>query len=84
MDDKSYLTDLDWKKGDKISDTSYQNCSVRKKWSGAWVKLLKFEAEDKEFAKQFICTGKGQNNFWIKILQILGLQPRISKVLLYH
>ena len=41
----------------------YQNCSDREK-------LLKFEAEGREFAKilraleQFIQTVKGQNNFW--------------------
>ena len=42
----------------------YQNCS------GDREKLLKFEAEGREFAKflrsleQFIQTVKGQNNFW--------------------
>ena len=41
----------------------YQNCSDQKK-------LLKFEAEGREFAKvlisleQFIQIVKGQNNFW--------------------
>ena len=41
-----------------------KNCSNNRK------KLLKFEAEDQEFAKllrsleQFIQTGKGQNNSW--------------------
>ena len=44
--------------------------TVRKKYSSGWEKLLKFEAEDWEFAKflrsleQFIQTVKGQNNFW--------------------
>ena len=43
-------------------------CSVRKKCSSDWEKLLKFEAEGQEFAKilrsleQFIQTG--QTNFW--------------------
>ena len=42
----------------------YQNCSSDRE------KLLKFEAEGREFAKclrsleQFIQTVKGQNNFW--------------------
>ena len=42
----------------------YQNCSSDQE------KLLKFEAEDREFSKclrsleQFIRTVKGQNNFW--------------------
>ena len=44
--------------------------NVRKKCSSDGVKLLKFEAEGREFAKflrlqeQFIHTVKGQNNFW--------------------
>ena len=44
--------------------------TVRKKCSTDWEKLLKFEAEGREFAKilrsleQFIQTVKGQNNFW--------------------
>ena len=44
--------------------------TVRKNCSSDWEKLLKFEAEDQEFAKmlssleQFIQAGKGQNNFW--------------------
>ena len=53
----------------------YQNCSelgptVRKKNSNDREKLLKFEAEGREFAKfsrsveQFIQAMKGQNNFW--------------------
>ena len=43
---------------------------MRKKCSSDGVKLLKFEAEGREFAKflrlqeQFIHTVKGQNNFW--------------------
>ena len=43
--------------------------SVRKNWSSAWKKLLKLEAEGREFAKnlrsleQFIWTVKGMNNF---------------------
>ena len=43
---------------------------MRKKWSSDREKLLKFEAEGREFAKilrsleQFIQTVKGQNNFW--------------------
>ena len=51
----------------------YQNCS-NLLWeincSSDWEKLLKFEAEGREFAKflrsldQFIQTVKGQNNFW--------------------
>ena len=27
-------------------------------------KVLKFEAEGREFAKQFVSIRKGQNNFW--------------------
>ena len=52
----------------------YQNCSdlhtVRKKCSSDREKLLRFEAEGREFAKflrsleQFIQTVKGQNNYW--------------------
>ena len=51
----------------------YQNCSwptVRKNCSSDREKLLKFDAEGREFAKflrsleQFIQTVKGQNNFW--------------------
>ena len=44
--------------------------TMRKKCSSDWEKLLKFEAEDWEFAKilrslnQFIQTVKGQYNFW--------------------
>ena len=44
--------------------------TVRKNCSRDCEKLLKFEAEDREFAKilrsleQFIQTVKGQNNFW--------------------
>ena len=44
--------------------------TVRKNCSNDWEKLLKFEAEGREFAKflrsleQFIQTVKGQNNFW--------------------
>ena len=44
--------------------------SVRKKISSDREKLLKLEAEGREFAKilrsleQFIQTVKGQNNFW--------------------
>ena len=44
--------------------------TVRKNCSGDREKLLKFEAESREFAKilrsleQFIQTVKGQNNFW--------------------
>ena len=44
--------------------------TVRKKCSSVWEKLVKFEAEDREFAQflrsleQFIRTVKGQNNFW--------------------
>ena len=43
--------------------------TVRKNCSSDWEKLLKFEAEGREFAKflrsleQFIQTVKGQNNF---------------------
>jgi hypothetical protein len=43
---------------------------VRKNCSSDWEKLLKFEAEGREFAKilrsleQFVGTVKGQNNFW--------------------
>ena len=43
---------------------------MRKNSSSVPEKLLKFEAEDQEFAKllrsleQFIQTVKGQNNFW--------------------
>ena len=43
---------------------------MRKNCSSDQEKLLKFEAEDREFAKilrsleQFIQTAKGQNNFW--------------------
>ena len=51
----------------------YQNCfdhAVRKNCSSDQEKLLKFEAEGREFVKnlrslqQFIQTVKGQNNFW--------------------
>ena len=51
----------------------YQNCSDllwEKKCSNDREKLLKFEAEGREFAKilrsleQFNQTVKGQNNFW--------------------
>ena len=52
----------------------YQNrsdlCTVRKNCSSDQEKLLKFEAESREFSKflrsleQFIQTVKGQNNFW--------------------
>ena len=44
--------------------------TVRKKCSSDQEKLLKFEAEGREFAKilrsleQFIQIVKGQNNFW--------------------
>ena len=44
--------------------------TVRKNWSSDREKLLKFEAEGREFAnilrslEQFIQTVKGQNNFW--------------------
>ena len=44
--------------------------TVRKNYSSDREKLLKFEAEGREFAKflrsleQFIQTVKGQNNFW--------------------
>ena len=44
--------------------------NVRKNCSSDWEKLLKFEAEGREFSKilrsleQFIQTVKGQNNFW--------------------
>ena len=43
---------------------------MRKNYSSDREKLLKFEAEGREFAKflrsleQFIQTVKGQNNFW--------------------
>ena len=54
----------------------YENCSdllqytVRKSCSWDREKLLKFEAEGREFSKilrlleQFVQTVKGQNNFW--------------------
>ena len=51
----------------------YQNCSdllLRKNCSSDGEKILKFEAEGREFAKilrsleQFVQTVKGQNNFW--------------------
>jgi hypothetical protein len=44
--------------------------TVRKKFPSDQEKLLKFEAEGREFEKkfrsleQFIWTVKGQNNFW--------------------
>ena len=44
--------------------------TVRKNCSSDWEKILKFEAEGREFAKflrsleQFIQTVKGQNNSW--------------------
>ena len=44
--------------------------TVRKNCSTDWEKLLKFEAEGREFAnflrslEQFIQAVKGQNNFW--------------------
>ena len=52
----------------------YQNCSdlLRKNCSSDREKLLKFEAEGREFAKilrsleQFIQTVKGQNMFWLQ------------------
>ena len=43
---------------------------VQKNWSSDREKLLKFEAEGREFAKflrsleQFFLTVKDQNNFW--------------------
>ena len=43
---------------------------MRKRYSSDREKLLKFEAEGREFAKkfrsleQFIQTVKGQNNYW--------------------
>ena len=63
----------------KIQGLSTENCillpklfwlTVKKKCSSDREKLLKFEAEGQEFAKnlrslkQFIQTVKGQNNFW--------------------
>ena len=51
----------------------YQNCPdllLKKNCSSDREKVLKFEAEGREFAKflrsleQFIQTVKGQNNFW--------------------
>ena len=42
--------------------------TVRKNCSSDWEKLLKFEAEVPEFAKQFIGTGKGQYNFENRML----------------
>ena len=51
----------------------FQNCSDilwEKNCSSDWEKLLKFEAEGREFSKilrsleQFIQTEKGQNNIW--------------------
>ena len=51
--------------------------TVRKNCSSDREKLLKFEAEGREFAKflrsleQFIPTVKGQNNFWNKMLFLL-------------
>ena len=48
--------------------------SVRKKCSSEWEKLLKFKAEDQEFAnflrllEQSIRKVKDQNNFWSKML----------------
>ena len=44
--------------------------SVRQNYSSDWEKLLKFEAEGREFAdflrslEQYIETVKGQNNSW--------------------
>ena len=43
---------------------------MRKKCSSDWEKLLKFEAEGREFAKflrsleQLVQAMKGRNNFW--------------------
>ena len=48
----------------------YKICTERKNCSSDQAKLLKLEAEGREFAKflksleQFIQTVKGQNNFW--------------------
>ena len=45
---------------------------MRKKYSSDQKKLLKYEAEGREFAKflrsieQFFQTVKGQNNFWLQ------------------
>ena len=50
--------------------TKIVQTTVRKKCSSEREKLLKFEAEGREFAKilrsleQFIQTVKGQNSFW--------------------
>ena len=62
---------LDLKKKEKEMVFCYQNCSdlLWEKISDK-EKLLKFEAESREFAKvlrsleQFIQTVKGQYNFW--------------------
>ena len=49
------------------------NYCEKKKCSSEREKLLKFEAEGREFAKflrsseQFVQTVKGQNNFWLQI-----------------
>ena len=57
----------------------YQNCSDLLSEKNVLViekKLLKFKAEDREFAKflrsreQFIQTVKGQNNFWLTSFEI--------------
>ena len=65
--------DVDW------GDLKQINCillpklfcpTVRKNCSSDWEKVLKFEAEGREFAnflkslEQFIQAVKGQNNFW--------------------
>ena len=59
---------------------------MRKHCSSDQEKLLKFEAEGKEFAKilrsleheQFIQTVKGQNNFWEQKVFSLALTIRIQ------
>ena len=50
--------------------------TLKKKWSSDREKLLKFQAEGREFAnflkslEQFIQTVKGQNNFWYNFFNL--------------
>ena len=68
----SHITSLIifWKLGNGILLPKLFWPTVRKNCSSDREKLLKFEAEGREFAKflksleQFIQTVKGQNNFW--------------------
>ena len=56
------MINKDWRNGIMLPKLFWR--TVRKNYSSDWEKILKFEAEGREFAKQFIQTVKGQNNFW--------------------